>query len=341
MADVANPAGGGLGQAVGKRGGMEKIRCLYAGSDPDVAIEVDLSDDERNLLWTYSLAFSSDKKGDPFVVSESVIKHYKTRPPKKIAERACVSRRSVPVDRLTASIESEAVNENFKNLAGLLGKIKYFYLVPQIIKLNGQSRDSFQVDDPFGGNFIRQMFLANQGDKKHKIKKIEKSLKSIIPMLENFKITLDKKSGKPHIEIKLKEHNGHGAVMREDQLSDGTIRLIALLWICHEISGDPVIIEEAELSFNDGIVEDLSVLFEKSLRQSKRGGQIFVSTHNGWLLSNPGINADGLIIIKPSNGVSTAEKMTEQEWRVIEAGFPPYDAVFTSVEKASKINLGL
>ena len=43
LRDVAKP-GGGLQAAIGRRGGLSKIRCLSARREPDVEIELDFSE---------------------------------------------------------------------------------------------------------------------------------------------------------------------------------------------------------------------------------------------------------------------------------------------------------
>ena len=50
LRDVAKP-GGGLQSALRQRGGISKIRCLTARREPDVEIEVELSDDGSSANW--------------------------------------------------------------------------------------------------------------------------------------------------------------------------------------------------------------------------------------------------------------------------------------------------
>lgn len=342
LKDVANPRGGGLQQAVYKRGGMGKIRYLHAKSNTDVVIEVDLAGEDGNLLWTYSLSFNSRKGSEkPFVLKESVTKHYRNSPSRIICNRSFNKKNRVPRDFFQTGMEQSSCSKKFNSLVDFLSEIKYFYIIPQFIKLGNQANGNPLEEDPFGQDFINYMYHGDPKSKRAKIKRITNSLKSLVPQLEGFNLTMDKFSGQPHLEIKLRCHKHHGAIQREDQLSDGTIRLIAMMWVCYGISGYSAIIEEPELSLNDGVVQDLCEFFEKSLEQSKKGGQLFVSTHNGALLSNPGISSDGVIVIKPSSDGSTVEKMNRQELMVVDAGFPPSDAVLPSVEKMGKVNLGL
>lgn len=76
LRDLAK-AGGGLQKAVRDRGGLSKIRCLYARRYPDVEIEVHLSENEsvtRN--WIYSIGIKQKKGGqnEPVLSYERVWK---------------------------------------------------------------------------------------------------------------------------------------------------------------------------------------------------------------------------------------------------------------------------
>ena len=74
LRDVAKPKGGGLQRAVDSRGGLTKLRCLLARRDPQVMIEVELSDRiDDDPIWRYRLAFKREGKGaQRVVVSEEV-----------------------------------------------------------------------------------------------------------------------------------------------------------------------------------------------------------------------------------------------------------------------------
>lgn len=341
LKDVANPVGGGLQKAVYKRGGIRNVRCLHARRNNDVEIEVDLSRG-RNLLWTYSLAFNSRKDSDDlFVVRESVTRHFITTPSREILKKEHNKKNRIPRNFLETDIEYSSANKKFKDVADFFNQIKYFHPIPQFIKFSDQIGGRLIDGDPFGQSFIKALSQKTRKTRNARLKKIEKSLKSVVPQLENFNLAIDKISGAPHLEFKLKNYRRYGVTQQENQLSDGTLRLIAILWICYEFSGRTVVVEEPELSLNDGIVEQLSWFFEKSLKQSKEEGQIFVSTHNRALLSNPGINTDGLVVIKPSKDGSMIEKANEGELRIIKAGFPASDAILSSVEKEVKRNLEL
>src|SRR6476620_9884998 len=62
LRDVAKP-GGGLQRAISQRGGLSKIRCLAARREPDVEIEVGLSEPDSDLLWRYKIGIRQQVRG--------------------------------------------------------------------------------------------------------------------------------------------------------------------------------------------------------------------------------------------------------------------------------------
>lgn len=88
-------------------------------------------------------------------------------------------------------------------------------------------------------------------------------------------------------------------------------------------------VSSSELSLNEEVVRQLSYLVE-TVRRRKSGGmghQVFVSTHSYALLSNPGIDADGIIVIEPSDDGSNTRKVNEAEQAALSAGLSPAEVV--------------
>lgn len=54
---------GGLAKAVDRRHGVSSLRCLQATRNSDIAVEVDVGDDDQPDAWTYEIRFNA-KKGD-------------------------------------------------------------------------------------------------------------------------------------------------------------------------------------------------------------------------------------------------------------------------------------
>src|SRR6185312_11418750 len=113
------------------------------------------------------------------------------------------------------------------------------------------------------------------------LRKIETALREAVPQLKNLTDMKDE-SGIPHLEAVYEHWRPNAGRQREDQFSDGTLRLIGLFWAL--LDGDaPLLLEEPELSLHSAIVSRLPGLFAALQRKRKR--QIFVSTHSADLLS--------------------------------------------------------
>lgn len=137
-------------------------------------------------------------------------------------------------------------------------------------------------------------------------------------------------------------HTGEqkGAKQREDQFSDGTLRLLGLLWALLD-SDSLLLLEEPELSLNSGIVNKLPALMHRLQNQRKR--QIILSTHSADLLFDKGIGGEDVIVLVPNREgteVRVASSMSEIR-KLLEAGLSAGEAIVprTMPEKANQLSL--
>jgi predicted ATPase len=84
---------------------------------------------------------------------------------------------------------------------------------------------------------------------------------------------------------------------QEDQFSDGTLRLMGLLWAALDGTG-PLLLEEPELSLHPEFVRFIPQVFARLQRRS--GRQVLVSTHSPDLLQDDGIGLDEVLLLLPS-----------------------------------------
>src|SRR3990170_4010360 len=66
--------GGGFQEAVGRRGGVSKVRALAARQQPNVMVSVHLGTDEAEPAWEYELHFTQDNRRRPVVTKERVVR---------------------------------------------------------------------------------------------------------------------------------------------------------------------------------------------------------------------------------------------------------------------------
>jgi len=64
--------GGGFEEAITKRGGVSRLRCLAARRYPDVEIGVSVGSGSEHPVWQYELSFSQDNRQRPLIKREVV-----------------------------------------------------------------------------------------------------------------------------------------------------------------------------------------------------------------------------------------------------------------------------
>jgi len=121
-----------------------------------------------------------------------------------------------------------------------------------------------------------------------------------------------------------------GAWQTETQFSDGTLRLMGLLWSVLAGSG-PLLLEEPELSLHPEVVRWLPQMFARIQRRSSR--QILTSTHSTDLLRDPGIGLNKVLLLEPSGEgtVVTPASSFEEVTTLLEGGVPLAEAIMPRI----------
>ncbi len=346
--------GGGLQQAVKKRGDLSKIRCLAAPRGSDVEIEVKLADvpDERPL-WEYSIGIRGQyQQGTrlPYLVYERI-----WRSGRQILNRPDRQDEKDKIRLTRTYLEQISANKEFRDLAGFFESISYQHLVPQIVRYPDAFGGSRVPDDPYGRNFLQKVVRTPPRVRRARLRKIEQALTFVVPQFKNLAEVVDKE-GIPHLEAAYTHWRSKGTRQREDQFSDGTLRLIALLWSLLEGEG-LLLLEEPELSLNAAIIRALPALIYRLLRKRKgvariepsddyyypsvvplrrptRERQVVISTHSVDLLSDKGIGGEEVLLLKPTPEGTEVKVASEiQEVRdLLEGGLSVADAVMARIE---------
>lgn len=293
LRDLAK-AGGGLQRAVSDRGGISKIRCLAARQYPDVEIKVDLADENGTSdIWTYGIGIKQQERGyrQPYLSHEIVTKNgveLLNRPNEEdLADQLLLTQ---------THLEQISANAPFRPVAKFFEDVNYLHLVPQLIRHPEAFVGPGMPGDPYGKNFLERVARTPDKTRKSRLKRIETALRMAVPQLSELTDVKDE-AGVPHLEALYKHWRPKGAKQREDQFSDGTLRLLGLLWSLLE-SGSLLLLEEPELSLNSGIVKKLPALMYRLQKQRQR--QILVSTHSADLLSDTGVGAEEVLLLTPS-----------------------------------------
>jgi len=288
--------GGGLQSAVRNRGGLSRVRCLFARNynKGHVEITVTLGEDDDPKEWTYSISFNGEKGGlNRPIVARELVKHGDT----VVIERPDSSDDADPERLIQTALEQISANKDFREIADFLAEARYLHLVPQIIR--DASRAGDQRDDPFGGDFIPRMNRVSSKTRDSWLRRITAALQIAVPQFESLQIVTDT-SGRPHLESRYKNWREKGSRQDESDFSDGTLRLIGLLWSLVEVGrkATPILLEEPELSLHPAVVSLLPRMLASAQRGS--GAQILLTTHSPDLLDDEGIRPEEVLELEPT-----------------------------------------
>lgn len=333
LRDLAS-TGGGFQEAVGRRGGVSALRCLAARRYPDVAISVEVEEDARKR-WHYELAFNQDnlhrpllRKGSPLLRKETV-----RLGDTVLLDRPTAEDQADPTRLTQTYLEQVSVNQPFRALASFFASIRYLHLVPQLVR--EPDRSVGRANDPFGGDFLEQVAKTPDKTRNARLRRIQDGLRVAVPQLQEIELWRDVR-GTPHLRGKYQHWRPQGAWQTEDQFSDGTLRLMGLLWVALDKEG-PLLLEEPELSLHPEIVRVLA------RAQRRTGRQIFLSTHSPDLLRDEGIGLDEVLLLRPtSEGTEVSPASAQAEiGALLEGGLPLADAVIprTRPEQAAQLAL--
>jgi predicted ATPase len=338
LRDVSKPQGGGLQKAIKDRGGIPKLRCLHARRETDVRIEVSLADDADSVQpdWKYILAFKPTETGihTPAVICEEVWKNGK-----RILNRPNPEDKKDPEQLTETYLENVRSNKDFREIAEFFSRTTYLHLVPQLLKFGDKIAGYVLEDDPFGQGFLDRIAKASERSRAARLKWIERALTIAIPHFKELVFQRDD-NGQPHLAARHEHHRPKAGWQREEQFSDGTLRLIGLLWSLLE--GDSLLLlEEPELSLNQAIVEQIPLMLRTVLRDRKRTRQVIISTHSEALLSNPGIDARGVLLLESGREGTEIRPVKASEERAIRSGLTIAEVILpkTRPEKAEQLGL--
>lgn len=341
MRTLAQTEGGGLQKALRDRGGLTKLRSLHARRDTEVRIEIDLVDDSvvGEVHWKYELALKTEGKGQQRVlVSQECVE----RDGKALFNRPDLNDKRDP-ERLTQTfIEQIGSNAEFRDLAEFFAGTTYLHLVPQLLKYGDEIAARIPESDPFGQGLMQRIAQTPKKTRDARLKRIQQALSKAVPLFSQLEFKQDAVTGLWHLEANFTHWRVNGAWQRESLFSDGTLRLIGLLWALQDGDG-LLLLEEPELSLNDGIVENIPITTERVLRDLKRrksSRQVLVSTHSEKILQN--LAGDTLILlIEPSANGSSIRPQNEDECKQIEGGLTPAEVLLPKTRPDSVSQLGL
>lgn len=318
--------GGGLQTAVESRGGITKIRCLAARSRTDVGIEVTLREGaDTPDKWRYTLNFKHT--GGGFRDNEVTVQRECVW---LLSENRCLLDRTESSENETEDtlkythLEQAVASQQFLELKNALADIEYLNIVPQMVRESSLTSEA-KKEDYYGRNFLSELGKLNEVTRNSYLRKVNEVLKCAVPQLDNLSFVKDDK-GFCHLEAKYVHWRAQGCKQTEVQFSDGTLRLIGLLFSI--LAGRGIaLLEEPEINLHPGVVAQLPEFIARMQRYKQR--QVIVTTHSYDILANEGIDEAEVVLLLNSDEGTVAKTVDgiEEIREVLDAGLSMADAV--------------
>ena len=297
MRDICKTDGGGLQQAIKLRDGMGHLRCLWARRDPKITLCFEFFE-KGEKASSYNLQFRSEGKGKQRVLVSREEAVYRG---KSVLKRTAEDRGEDPETLMQTHLEQASTNRGFRGISDFFSTVRYLHLVPQLLTHADEISGRILENDPYGQGFLKQVASTPERTRDARLRRISRAMNIAAPQLQNLSFVRDEVSGTPHLEAQLLNWRPNATKQTERHFSDGTLRLIAILWCLLEGNG-LLLLEEPELSLNEEIVSKIPELIynlQKGSRAKLR--QTLISTHSNSLLSSKLITPDDVISLCPGN----------------------------------------
>lgn len=309
-----------------ERIGFSHVRSLHARQRSNVVIDVEVGGGNGNAgtsgngqpkRWRYRLELTTDGRG-PKIVSERVWQgetQLVDRPDAADAADAELLRQT--------HLEQVSANGRFRDLAAFFASVAYLHLIPQLLRESKR----FEVvgRDPFGSDFLRRVVDTTARTRDARLRKICEALRVAVHSLRELQAFTDK-DGTPHLRGQFEHWRPQAGWQTERQFSDGTLRLLALLWILAD-GQEPLLLEEPELSLHPAVVREIPRMLHKVASRKHR--QVLLSTHSTDLLMDRGIGLEEILLVVPGpNGSEVVEASSLPDVRrLLESGLAPGEVV--------------
>ena len=332
LSDIAK-IGGGFQKAVHDRGGVSTVRSLSARRPSEIMIDVFVT--ISHVSWRYTVAFTQDNNRNPKLTKEDIWRDSELLHSRPTAEDA-----SDPLRMTQTLLEQITTNKDFREVADFFASIQYRHIVPQLVREPGRSVG--RIADPFGGDFLEQLTKVSRNTRESRLKFILSALQTALPQLKSLEFYQDSRNGNPHLRGLFEHWRPAAGWQTEQHFSDGSLRLLGLLWSLLE-GQSLLLLEEPELSLHASIVRYIPQILARAQRRRPR--QILVSTHSRELLSDPDIRADEVLMLHPGKeGTAVGSGKDDRELAVLlESGAVVADAVIpkTAPQHAEQLAFSL
>ena len=152
-------------------------------------------------------------------------------------------------------LEQPAINTKFRVLYDAFKNISYVNIIPQLVRESESFNPSNAFEDFYGRKLLENISETPVKTRNSRLKNIARVLKMAVHQFSDLEYVQDDK-GHPHLQIRYEHFRPKGALQWEDQFSDGTLRLLGIIWAILDGEG-LLLLEEPELYLHTEIIKQL------------------------------------------------------------------------------------
>jgi hypothetical protein len=186
-------------------------------------------------------------------------------------------------ERLTETyLEQSTTNRGVRDLVEALRSVRYANVIPALARKPGSE-------------LLGQIAETPEETQRTRLRRILRVLQDVVPQLTDLQMWRDPQ-GAPHLRARYEHWRLRGAWQTEEEFSDGTLRLIGVLWAALDGTGT-LLLEEPELSLDPHIVRSAAGMVSRMLRS---GRQAILTTHSTDLLGDS-IDPNAVLLLTPGD----------------------------------------
>lgn len=193
--------------------------------------------------WRYRLSIVQDNQRQPRIKEELV-----EREKQEVLRRPDSDDENDSERLRQTHLEGISTNKTFREVYRFFNSIRYLHVLPPLVRQPKRFTGRDLSGETFGSDFLEQIALSAPKIRQSRLRRIENALRIAVPQLRELQLQTDE-IGIPHLEGRYEHWRPNAGWQREDQFSDGTLRLMALLWSVMDGAG-PLVIEEPELNLH-------------------------------------------------------------------------------------------
>ena len=316
-------AAGGFQNAIAARGGTAQLRCFTAQPDAAIALELHLAPNAAApATWRYAIGFG---QVPPTLTHEQV-----WQGDKLLLARPTAEDEKTP-ERLTRSVLESNSEAPYSELTHFFQAITELQLSPKLPHFPDGIQQDTAANNANGQGvnaLLERIASADEETRRARLKTIEVGLTLAVPQFAQLAFIRDAVTGHPHLQARYSHWPPQAGWQREDRFSDGTLRLIGLLWALLE-SDSVLLLEEPEHSLNPEIVSQFAPIFWGM--QARKEQQVLISTQSDVMLAEPGIDSTEVLMLTPTETGTTAKLAADIEdvQVLLNAGLTAGEVVFS------------